>query len=148
MKAGQRLEIEERRAMVLRYFSEHPDATYREAAAALGMSKTTLGKDFQAATEGIVNRAREAYIGTMVARNEKMIGALMPAAMNGKPMSVQTILMVHDQTLKIFGLYAPTKTESTVNLRMAAEQIAEQLGLDPGDVLAEAERIIAAGGGG
>lgn len=148
MRHGKLLAIEERRAKVLRYFAEHPDATVREAATALDMAPSTLDKDFHAATAQITERAREAWLGTIVARNEKLIGAMMPAAMNGKAMSAQTILMIHDQILKIFGLYAPTKTESTVNLRMAAEQIAEQLGLDPGDVLAEAERIIAAGGGG
>ncbi len=146
MKLGQQLAIEERRATVLRYFAEHPDATVRETADALGLSKSTVDRDFQAATQAITDRAREAWLGTIAARDEKLIGAMMPAALAGKAMSVQTILMAHDQLLKIFGLYAPTKTEQTVNLRVAAEQIAEQLGLDPGDVLAEAERIIAAGG--
>ena len=143
MKPGHQLQIEERRAQVLRHFAEHPTDTFRQAAEALDIPKSTVERDFRAGTQAVVERAAHAYIGIIVNRNETIIGGLMPSAMMGRSIAAQTIVQLQDQILKIFGLYAPTKSEKTINLKFAAEQLAAELGLDPGDVLAEAERIIA-----
>lgn len=139
------MERDERRAEVMRYFAAHPDATIREAADALGIPKSTVDQDFKAATQRIVDRAANAYIGTIVNRNEILIGAQMPNALAGRAKAAEVIVQLQDQILKVFGLYAPTKSERTINIKLAAEQIAAEFGLDPNDVIAEAERIVAAG---
>lgn len=76
-------------------------------------------------------------------RIDEAIRVVMPQVRKGNLQAVDRLVALVRRRADIYGYAAPTKIESTVNVRIMAEQIANELGLDAGDVIAEAERIVA-----
>jgi hypothetical protein len=58
-------------------------------------------------------------------------------ALNGDVRAVDSVLRIMERRAKLLGLDAPTK----IDWRDSAAQTAKDLGLDPSEVLAEAEAI-------
>lgn len=112
----------------------------------LGVSQPTIHRDVKA----IEDRWREqatADIATAkgqdLQRIERLIAALWGDAINGKWLAVDRITSLLSRKAAMLGYDAPAKSERTIHLRTAAEQISAMTGIDVGDVLAEAERILA-----
>ena len=76
-------------------------------------------------------------------RIDRMIVAAWPAATKGDPRAIAEVRNLIKLRADILGYAAPTKIEANVNMHVLAEQVAAELGLSVGDVIAEAERIIA-----
>lgn len=146
MKAEQELDIAERRSRVLGYFAEHPSATYRTAAAALDIPLVTLHRDFKAATADIVGRSRDAYVATMVRRNELLVATFLHLAQrSGSTAAAMAALAADKRTADLIGLDAPKKVEQTVtvNVQEVAAEVAAEFDIPYERAVAEAERIVA-----
>ena len=76
-------------------------------------------------------------------RIDRMIVAAWPTATKGDPRAIAEVRNLIKLRADILGYAAPTKIEANVNMHVLAEQVAAELGLSVGDVIAEAERIIA-----
>ena len=112
MKPGRRLERAERRAAVLAYFAENPQATYRTAAAALGIPKSTVADDLRAELDRISERSRDSLVAAMVVRNEAIVGACMPLVLSRGSVPHGSLALAADKrTADLLGLDAPTKQE-------------------------------------
>ncbi len=112
----------------------------------LNVSQPTISRDVRAIEEqwrGDAAADIAVAKGQDLQRIERLIAALWSDAINGKWLAVDRITSLLGRKAAMLGYDAPTKSERTINFQAAAEQIATELGLDPGDVLAEAERIVA-----
>lgn len=112
----------------------------------LGVSQPTIHRDVKAIEERWREQAAAdiaAAKGQDLARIERLIAALWGDAIAGKWLAVDRITALLSRKAAMLGYDAPTKSERTINLQSAADQIAAELGLDAADVLAEAQRILA-----
>lgn len=82
---------------------------------------------------------------TEVARLDQMLLGLWPKAIKGDTWSVDRVLRIMERRAALLGLDAPVKRElsGSIEFRTYAERVATDLGLEPGEVLAQAERILA-----
>jgi hypothetical protein len=119
----------------------------------LGVHQSTISRDFAELDVRFREHADQdiaAAKGIDLARLDAMIEALWPEAVNGnaKTWHVDRVLKCLERRAALLGLDAPAKRElsGTLEFRHYAEQVAEDLGLDAGSVIAEAERIVAGGG--
>lgn len=119
--------------------------TQTEIAKMIGVSNQTVSNDVEAikhlwrqetAQEVGVYKARA------IKRVEALLSAIWPKAMAGDLAAVGKCIELMAREAKIIGYDAAEKVDHQVNVKLAAQQVAEQLGLDPGDVLAEANRIL------
>lgn len=125
--------------MVVRYFAEHPNATERQAAADLGLTKSTVHNDIKRAREATIKRAAEVYVAAMIQRNEAIIEAFMPPVLRRASTPHATLVLAADKrTAELLGLDAPTRVDIEHRIR----QMAEAVGIDPEAAIAEAEAII------
>jgi hypothetical protein len=111
-----------------------------------GVDRTTIGRDIKAIEEAWRDQAAADIAtakGQDLQRIERLIAALWGDAINGKWLAVDRITALLSRKAAMLGYDAPTKSEQTINFQNAAAAVAAELGLDPGDVLAEAEKIIA-----
>lgn len=148
MKAGQKLDTEQRRQRVADFFAETPRASHRDAARALGIPKTTVERDLNAIVAAIRARAADVLVAQMVNRAEAIAAAAMPLVLRrGSVPHGQLVLAADKQTAALLGLNAPTRSESTVevNVRQVAEDVAAEFGRPVDEVIAAAEEIIRAG---
>jgi len=78
-------------------------------------------------------------------RLDVMLKSLWPFVLKGSPRHVEQALKVMDRRASYLGLDAPKQVEDhrTVTLHVMAERLADDLGMTPGEVLAEAEAILA-----
>ena len=112
----------------------------------LKVDRSTISRDIKAvelqwreATIADVNEAKT----TDLLRIDRMITSAWTAATKGDTRAIGEIRQLIKLRADIIGYAAPSKIEGTFSVRVMAEQVAAELGLDPGDVIAEAERIIA-----
>lgn len=115
-------------------------------ASQLHVDRSTISRDikyiegeWRAATISDVNEAKTIDL----LRIDRMIASAWTAATKGDTRAIGEIRQLIKLRADIIGYAAPAKFEGTVNVKLMAEQVAAELGLDPGDVIAEAERIIA-----
>ena len=80
-----------------------------------------------------------------LARIESLIAALWPKAIKADTYSIDRIVTLMQHKAKLLGTEAPVKREDkhTIEITMLARQLAESDGLDPNDILAEANAILA-----
>lgn len=119
--------------------------TQSEMARIIGVSTPTISSDVAAVKE--VWRQETAqevgvYKARAIKRVEALLSAIWPKAMAGDLAAVGKAIELMAREAKIIGYDAAEKVDHQVNVKLAAQQVAEQLGLDPGDVLAEANRIL------
>lgn len=116
-----------------------------ELAALVGCSGPTLKRDIEIIEE-LWRQESARDVGTYKARAilriQALIAALWPKAMAGDIKAVGEIVNLMTREAKVIGYDAAMRVSHEVNVRMAAQQVADQLGLDVGDVLAEAQRIL------
>lgn len=82
-------------------------------------------------------------------RLDTMLNALWPAILRGdrgSPRAAEVALKIMDRRAALLGLDAPKQVEDhrTVTVTLMAEQLAQETGLDKNEILAEAQRIVAA----
>lgn len=116
-----------------------------ELAAAVGVSRPTIANDIAAIKE--IWRQETAhdvgvYKARAILRIQALIAAIWPMAMQGDMKAVGRLVELMAREAKIIGYDSAEKVDHHVNIRIAAQQVAEQLGLDVADVLAEANRIL------
>lgn len=133
------LERAERQATVLRLRAE--GLTFSQIGEHIGMSHMAAFRDYKSAISETVGRAAEDYRAVMIARNERLVAALMPKALAGSPRHCEVILAADKRTAELLGLDAPRKVEHLIN-REYASQLAAEYGLTVDEVLEEAERIL------
>lgn len=78
-------------------------------------------------------------------RLDVMLKSLWPFILKGSPRHIEIGLKVMDRRAALIGLDAPKQVEDhrTVTVRIMAEKIASETGLNADEVLAEAQRIVA-----
>lgn len=119
--------------------------TQSEMARIIGVSSPTISTDVAAVKEiWRQETAQEVgvYKARAIKRVEALLSAIWPKAMAGDLAAVGKCIELMAREAKIIGYDAAEKVDHQVNVKLAAQQVAEQLGLDPGDVLAEANRIL------
>jgi transcriptional regulator len=114
----------------------------------LGTSQPTISRDFADLDVRFRERADEmieAAKGIDLNRLDAMIAGLWTKAITGDTWSVDRVLKCLERRANLLGLDAPQKRElsGSVELRTYAQRVAADLGLEPAEVLAQAERIIA-----
>jgi predicted transcriptional regulator len=112
----------------------------------LGVSQPTIHRDVNA-VEAQWREQAVADIATAKGRAlnqiSRMVAALWAKAINGDVDAINAIRQLLQREAAMLGYDAPAKSERTIHLRTAAEQISAMTGIDAADVLAEAERILA-----
>lgn len=122
----------------------------RHIAAQLGVSQPTISRDFaeldvhfQAEADADIRAAK----GIDLARLDAMIDAIWSEAMKGdaKTWHIDRILKCLERRAALLGLDAPQKREESlhITLQRLAATVAQELDLEPAELVAEAERIIA-----
>lgn len=147
-RAVEQQQIQERRREVARLRLAGV-RNQRELADRIGVSLGTINGDIRAINKQIdadtISDTTEAKR-TDLARTEALIVALWPSAMNGKAHVVDRIVSLMQHKAKLLGLNAPEKREDThrIEVMTMVEGIAESAGLNPEEIIAEAERYIKA----
>lgn len=111
-------------------------------------SKSAAYKAVVTALRDITREPAEEVLALEVARLDAMLDALWPhIRADGKDMTwcVDRVLKVMERRASLLGLDAPVKREDTLHLtfQRLADQVAKDLDLEPAELVAEAERIIA-----
>lgn len=81
-----------------------------------------------------------------LARLDAMLAGLWKLATHGDTYAVDRVLKIMDRRAAYLGLDAPKEVKVAHEMEVFAGRVAADLGLDPADVIAEAERIVAASG--
>lgn len=118
-----------------------------QIAKTLGVCDATVHRDVKAVKEQWkqqISHDQGVFHARAILRIQALIAALWPKAMAGDLGAVGKIIELMAREAKVIGYDASEKVDHTVSIKIAAQQIADQLGLDVGDVLAEANRIIEA----
>lgn len=71
-------------------------------------------------------------------RLDKILTALWPAAIAGKWLAIDRVLLIMERRARLLGLDAPTKVDITQRIR----EVAEEAGLDPDEAVKEAMAIV------
>lgn len=110
---------------------------YKDHSGAYRAFRTALRKTLQEPADEL--RALE------VDRLDTMLLGLWPKATRGDTWSVDRVLRIMERRAALLGLDAPAKREETlhVTFQRLAESVAKDLDLEPAELVAEAERIIA-----
>jgi hypothetical protein len=118
-------------------------ATYRQISDALNVSVSTAEKAVKRGLRMIVAEPAEAVLRLELDRLDGAWMGLWPRIQKGEPAAVTAGVRVIERRAKLLGLDAPK--ELAVDLghtidREYAQQLASDYGLDPEEVVAEAER--------
>lgn len=136
----------QRRALQMR----KSGSTFDQIAKAVGYSNESgARKAVFTALKKLVQEPAEELKKLELERMDVMIQSLWPDVLQGKPRSIEVALKVMDRRAALLGLDAPKQVEDhrIVSMQVMADQIAEETGLDPDELIAEAERIIKAAAG-
>ena len=121
--------------------------TYEEIADKLGYANASgPWKAIDRALRKLIQEPAEELRKLELERLDVMLKSLWPFILKGSPRHVEIGLKVMDRRAALVGLDAPKQVEDhrTVTLTVMAEQWAEQSGLDASEIIAEANRIVAA----
>lgn len=146
MSARQRAAVPERRIKALEL--RKAGQSYRAIGRALGISYQQALRDVTHVLDDLNAQATdtaERYRRLEVERLDALLDPLWPSAIGGHLRAQEMVLRIMERRAKLLGLDAPLQHE--VLVRQQAERLAAELGLDPAEVLAEAERIVRAGAG-
>jgi hypothetical protein len=116
----------------------------RQLARQLGCSQATVCRDLQALDAEFRRQAAAdvaAEKGLELARTERLIAGLWAEASRGEPRAVGRVLDLMTHKARLLGLFAPTQV-SVDDLRERAPAIAEVLGMDPAEIVAQAEQLL------
>lgn len=119
---------------------------YRTIASRLGYGGPSgAHKAVMTALKALVQEPAEALRTLELSRIDTMLLGVWPRARSGDDAAIATVLRLMERRARLLGLDAPQKRELTgsIELRTYAERVAADLGLEPAEVIAQAERIIA-----
>lgn len=115
--------------------------SFEEIATRLGYSsKSGAYKAVTTALQKTIQEPANELRTLELTRLDAMLQATWDAAQRGLPQAVDRVLKIMERRAKYLGLDAPTNY--TLNIRHEAERLANELGLDPDELIAEAERIV------
>jgi hypothetical protein len=120
-------------------------ATFQQIAEQLGYAhRSNARKAIQAALDGALSDEADALRALDLDRLDRLQLAHWPRATSGDVKATETVLKVMQHRAKLLGLYAPVQREVTFREEIAAmaEKVAADYGLDPGEIVAEAERFL------
>jgi transposase len=124
----------------------------RAIAQRLGVDKATISRDFKELDAKFQEIAAQVIVrakGLDLERIEALIDAIWAKAENGDTWSIDRIVKLLERKANLLGLDAPKKTEVTgkdggpMQVEHITSMLAADMGLDPEEVLAEADRIVA-----
>jgi AcrR family transcriptional regulator len=124
----------------------------RAIAQRLGVDKATISRDFKELDAKFQEIAAQDIVrakGLDLERIEALIDAIWAKAENGDTWSIDRIVKLLERKANMLGLDAPKKTEVTgkdggpMQVEHITSMLAADMGLDPEEVLAEADRIVA-----
>jgi AcrR family transcriptional regulator len=124
----------------------------RAIAQRLGVDKATISRDFKELDAKFQEIAAQVIVrakGLDLERIEALIDAIWAKAENGDTWSIDRIVKLLERKANMLGLDAPKKTEVTgkdggpMQVEHITSMLAADMGLDPEEVLAEADRIVA-----
>ena len=124
----------------------------RAIAARLGVDPATINRDFKeldAKFQEIAAQDIARAKGLDLERIEALIDAIWDKAAKGDTWSVDRVVKLLERKASMLGLDAPKKTEVTgkdggpMQMEHITAMLAADMGLDPAEVLAEADRIVA-----
>ena len=149
------VERAERAALALRLRAS--GAGYEAIGRQLGCSTATAWREVKSGLKEIQSEPAPELIELESARLDRLLVAIWPYAIgftetrqDGKekrhapsPEAIDRVLKIQARRAKLLGLDAPTKKDVTGEwiMKGAVERAAEQYGLDPREVLAQAERL-------
>jgi hypothetical protein len=122
--------------------------SYPVIAETMGYSLAGAYKAVMSALKEVTREPAEEVLELEVARLDAMIEKLWPEIRaGGKNMTwhIDRVLKIMERRAALLGLDAPVKREDTLHLtfQRLADQVAKDLDLEPAELVAEAERIIA-----
>lgn len=144
MTSERRLEAVDRQKTALEL--RKSGRTFPEIAEHLGISVAGAHKAVQTALRKTLQEPADEYRALHVARYEQIIKTNWRGMLAGDPRATDAVFRAMKGIADTIGLNAP-KEAKVVHEHMAlAERVAADLGMNAADVLAEAERIVAAAG--
>lgn len=120
--------------------------TYQSIADELGYKHASgAHQAVMAGLRKVIQEPAEELLKLELERLDVMLASLWPFVLKGSPRHVEIALKVMDRRATYLGMDAPTLIEEhrTVTIKVMAEQIANETGLDADELIAEAERIVA-----
>lgn len=146
MTSAQRITAVEREAKVLELAKA--GYTFRQIADELGYAgHSSAYKAFQRALAKTVQVPADEYRTLHLARLEEIVRTFYPMTIRGDMAAANRILRALTQIADVSGLNAAREVSIKHELTILAERVAGDLGLNTADIIAEAERIVAAAGG-
>lgn len=116
-------------------------ATVRQIAAALGQGSSTIQRDIKA-IRSEWQEHRLAAMDQALAEDLERLGiaekAIWPAVIKGDLLAIDRLLRIMERRAKLLGLDAPKRIDITDRIR----RLAEEAGLDPEEMAAEADRYV------
>ena len=148
LRRAKQVEIEARRARVASLLLAGV-SDQSKIAEQVGVDRSTISRDIKAIeAEWQASAVQDiaAAKGKDLERTERLIAALWNDARNGKWLATDRVLNLMQHRAKLLGLNAPEKREDTHRIEVAhiVQHVAESTGLDPAEIIAEAERIVKA----
>ena len=118
--------------------------SYPEIAAKMHYSLAGAYKAVMTALKEITREPAEELLRMEVARLDQMLKAMAPMAKYGNIDAINMSLKVAERRAKLLGLDAPIKREETITVTIndLAKKAAEDAGLDPNAVIAQAEALL------
>jgi hypothetical protein len=114
----------------------------------LGVSESTVSRDYSWLDEQLRAQSVEdirTWRGLQLARIERLIQSVWSDAIRGRYGAVDRVVSLMRRQAELLGLDAPQKIDVHMNMRLKAEQVAQEQGLDVDKLVAEAERILGLG---
>ncbi len=141
MTAEKRIATAEKQARALQFRAS--GATFAQIGLALGCSTTRAWQLVEAGLDRTVREPAEALVALECDRLDRMQLAIWPRVLKGDLHAIDAMLKIMARRAKLLGLDAPAKHEITREsiMKGAAEKAAERYGLDPREVLAQAEAL-------
>lgn len=119
--------------------------TYEAIASAVGYSGNTgARKAVESALKKTIQEPADEVRRLEIERLDTLLRGLWDAAIDGKLFAVDRALRIMERRAALLGLDAPAKQDVTILIKREAERLAEEMGLDPDEVLAEVADILKA----
>ncbi len=125
-------------------------ATYEAVAAAMNISTATAWRLVKGGLDRAVREPAAELVALECLRLDRLLQAVWPQAIGittgGRPNlhAVDRILAIMQRRARLLGLDAPAKTQISGEwvMKGAAAKVAESYGLDPREILAQAEELL------
>lgn len=122
-------------------------ATYHNIAESLGYrSPSGAHKAVESALKATLQEPADAVRAIELSRLDRMIMAIWPQATKGSYEAIDRVLKIMVRRADYLGIDAPKEIKVAHEMQALADRVAEEMSLNAADIIAEAERIVAAVG--